>query len=68
MRFPPFLPGMGLPHNGRGGAGMSLDDKDDDKSSDDDTMDLKHMVKMERYGFTDCGAFLSINLRFAIFE
>ncbi|XP_035706919.1 probable serine/threonine-protein kinase DDB_G0272282 isoform X3 [Folsomia candida] len=48
MRFPPFLPGMGLPHNGRGGAGMSLDDKDDDKSSDDDTMDLKHMVKMER--------------------
>lgn len=47
MRFPPFLPGM-MPQNG-GMGGMSLDGEKDDKSSDDDDdMELKHMVKMER--------------------
>jgi hypothetical protein len=50
LRFPPFLPGLGMPPQnggmGRGPGDAPSESARDDKSSDDDMMDMKH--KMDR--------------------
>lgn len=47
MRFPPFLPGLGMPSQ-NGGMGLPSESGKDDKSSDEDTLDMKHQGKMNR--------------------